>query len=57
MSQEIVGQIREDILGGEEEGVLDMVQQAMDGGMKPAEIIEEAVRPAVDLVGQKVAID
>jgi methanogenic corrinoid protein MtbC1 len=53
MSQEIIEKIKEAILDGEDEGVLDMVKQATDGGMKPAQIIEEAVRPAAHLVGQK----
>jgi len=53
MSQEIIEQIKQAILDGEEEGVLDMVQEAMNRGMKPADVIEEAVRPAADMVGQK----
>lgn len=50
---EIIEQIKEAIIEGEEDGVLEMIQEAMDGGMRPAEIIEESVRPAADIVGQK----
>lgn len=50
---EIIEKIKEAVIDGEEEGVLDMVREAMDGGMKPAEIIEQAVRPSADIVGQK----
>jgi len=52
-NMEIVEEIKEAIIDGEEEGVLDLVQQAMDGGMKPAEVIEECVRPGADIVGRK----
>jgi methylmalonyl-CoA mutase cobalamin-binding domain/chain len=52
-TKEISENIKKAIIDGEEDGVLEMLQAAMSGGMKPAEIIEQAVRPAADIVGQK----
>jgi 5-methyltetrahydrofolate--homocysteine methyltransferase len=51
--KEIVEDIKKAIIDGEEDGILDMLQAAMNDGMRPAEIIELAVRPAADIVGQK----
>jgi len=43
----------ETIIEGEEDDILDLVKEALDASMTPQAIIEETIRPAADIVGEK----
>ena len=52
-SKKIVERITETIIEGDEDLILDQVKEALDRGMTPQSVIEETIRPAADIVGQK----
>lgn len=51
--KKIVDRVIETIIDGDEDLILDTVKEALDDGMTPQSIIEETIRPAADIVGQK----
>lgn len=50
--EEILKQIEEAVYNGEEESIRDLVQKALDAGVEPAKIIQDAGVPALNQLGE-----
>lgn len=55
MSDELLGQITENVLNGETENVLALTHQALETGMEPLSIINGGLIPGMDIAGEKFA--
>jgi corrinoid protein of di/trimethylamine methyltransferase len=53
MSNELLLQIRECVISGDQESVLRFVDKAMQSGMEPMQIIDEGLTPGMHVVGDK----
>jgi len=50
---DIKTQLSEAIIGGNKEGILRLAEEALKEGLKPLEIIDEVLTPAITLVGER----
>ena len=53
MSTELLLQIRECVVKGDQGAALLLVQQALESGLEPMQIIDEGLTPAMNVVGDK----
>jgi len=53
MSTELLLQIRECVVKGDQAAALLLVQQALESGLEPMQIIDEGLTPAMHVVGDK----
>jgi corrinoid protein of di/trimethylamine methyltransferase len=55
MSDELLGQITENVLRGETENLLTLTKQALEVGMEPLTVINDGLIPGMDIAGEKFA--
>jgi len=53
VSNNLLEQITQSIIEGESELVVELTRQAIDSGMEPIEVIDNALIPGMDIVGEK----
>lgn len=53
MDDAVLKAIRECVIDGEDEVIIDKVEQALQKGINPKVIIDEALRPAISLIGRR----
>jgi len=47
--------IKESIIGMDREKVVELIRKALDGGIKPEKLLDEALTPGMDVVGEEYA--
>ncbi len=53
MSEEIISQLKQAILDGDEEKAAKAAEQALAAGLDPLSVVQGAVQPAMDLIGEQ----
>jgi 5-methyltetrahydrofolate--homocysteine methyltransferase len=51
--EDLIAQLREAVIAGEEEDVRRLVAEGLDGGVSPRRILEEAMMPAMEDIGAR----
>ncbi|HEY43953.1 MAG TPA: cobalamin-binding protein [Anaerolineae bacterium] len=53
MSEDLLAEITESVIGGEPETVIALTRQALEMGLEPMEIINQGLVPGMDIAGEK----
>jgi corrinoid protein of di/trimethylamine methyltransferase len=53
MSEDLLAEITESVIGGEPERVVALTRQALEMGLEPMEIINQGLVPGMDIAGEK----
>jgi len=53
LSYSIRAQLKEAIIEGNKEGILELIEEALKKGFRPLKVIDEILTPAITLVGEK----
>jgi corrinoid protein of di/trimethylamine methyltransferase len=53
MSEDLLAEITESVIGGEPETVVALTRQALEAGLEPMDIINQGLVPGMDIAGEK----
>jgi len=54
---DLLGNIKQSIIGMDREKVVELTRKALDEGIKPERLLDEALTPGMDVVGQEYEND